>query len=149
MKENNKSELNDFVVMLIGHQYFGILVKYITDILLPQKINSIPLARKEIIGSINLRGRIVTALDMRKLLGINDPFDPAKTRCVVLSHNNELFCLIVDKVQEVIPFSFNTLINNPDNFNELWHRISLGILPMKEELVVVLDIDEIMKLLME
>ena len=149
MKENNKSELNDFVVMLIGHQYCGILVKYITDILLPQKINSIPLARKEIIGSINLRGRIVTALDMRKLLGINDPFDPATTRCVVLSHNNELFCLIVDKVQEVIPFSFNTLINNPDNFNELWHRISLGILPMKEELVVVLDIDEIMKLLME
>ena len=149
MKENNKSELNDFVVMLIGHQYFGILVKYVTDILLPQKVNPIPLARKEIIGSINLRGRIVTALDMRKLLDIDDPFDLTKSRCVVLSHDNELFCLIVDKVEEVIPFSFNTLINHPDNFTELWHQISIGILPMRDELVVVLDIDKIMELLME
>ncbi len=149
MKENNRSELNDFVVMLIGHQYFGISVKYVADILLPQKINPIPLARKEIIGSINLRGRIVTTLDMKKLLDIDGQLDLNKSRCVVLSHDNELFCLIVDKVEEVIPFFSNALINNPDNFTELWQQISLGIFPMRDELMVVLYIDKIKELLME
>lgn len=150
MEDNNKIEKSkDHVVMAIGEQYFGIPVEHITDILLPQKINIVPLARKEVVGVLNLRGRIVTALDMRKLLNIDDSFDPKKTRYVVLSYNNELFCLIVDKVKEVINFSSRALLSNPNNLSEIWHRISCGILPMKEELVVILDIDKLMKILME
>lgn len=149
ISSKNKPEVNQFVTMTIGHQIFGISVEYIVDILSQQKINPIPLSRQEIIGSLNLRGRIVTALDIRALLGLNDKPHLEKKMCVVVDYGSELFSLMVDKVGDVVHIPTNKLAKNPDNLNKLWQEISLGIFPMEGELVVILDITKVITILME
>ena len=63
-------ETQDFVTMTIAGQLFGIPVLTVQDILGQQKITRIPLAPPEVAGSLNLRGRIVTAVDVRLRLGL-------------------------------------------------------------------------------
>lgn len=63
-------ELSEFVTFNIADQLFGIPVLIVQDILVPEKIASIPLAPPEVRGSINLRGRIVTVVDVRVRLGL-------------------------------------------------------------------------------
>lgn len=62
--------LEDFVTFFINHQMFGISVLKVQDILTPDRIAPIPLTPPEIRGSINLRGRIVTVVDVRVRLGL-------------------------------------------------------------------------------
>ncbi|TCS64248.1 chemotaxis protein CheW [Varunaivibrio sulfuroxidans] len=62
--------LEDFVTFVIAGQLFGIPVLKVQDILTPENIASIPLAPPEVRGSINLRGRIVTVIDVRVRLGL-------------------------------------------------------------------------------
>jgi purine-binding chemotaxis protein CheW len=62
--------LSEFVTFNIADQLFGIPVLIVQDILLPENIASIPLAPPEVRGSINLRGRIVTVIDVRVRLGL-------------------------------------------------------------------------------
>ena len=141
-------EVKQFVTMTIGHQIFGISVGYIVDILFQQKINPIPLSRQEIIGSLNLRGRIVTALDIRTLLGISDKTCSEKNMCVVVDCDSELFSLMVDKVGDVVHIPADKLVKNPDNLNKLWQEVSLGIFPMEDDLLVILDIEKVIIMLM-
>ena len=65
-----RKDLEDFVTFFIKDQMFGIPVLKVQDILTPDRIAPIPLAPPEVEGSINLRGRIVTVIDMRERLGL-------------------------------------------------------------------------------
>jgi len=65
-----RENLEEFVTFNIAGQLFGIPVLIVQDILVPENIASIPLAPPEVRGSINLRGRIVTVVDVRVRLGL-------------------------------------------------------------------------------
>ena len=147
--EKKQQDLHQFVTMKIGHQSFGVSVEYVVDVLFPQKINAILLSRPEIVGSLNLRGRIVTALDIRILLDIHDLLDIKSSMCVVVEHNDELFSLVVDSVGDVATVDTATIIKNPDNLSKFWQEISLGIFSMQDDLIVILDVDKVMAALME
>ena len=69
-----EAESEDYVTFVIESQMFGIPVVSVQDILIPEDITPIPLAPPEVKGAINLRGRVVTVIDVRKRLG------PADTR---------------------------------------------------------------------
>lgn len=136
------NELIKFVIVKIGHQEFGISVNNIIDIIVPQKAFYVPLSRKEVIGSINLRGKIVTVLDIRLLLDIDE--SPANnSKCLISEHNDELFGFIVDEVGEVNAASQDDLVKNPNNFSQLWQEVSMGIYSKENELIVVLDINKV------
>ncbi len=130
-----------FVVIKLGHQEFGVPVKHIIDVLPLQKIYPISLAPKYIMGSINLRGKIVTALDIRLLLDIDDSTVPKK--CIILEHAGELFSVMVDEVGEINSFLEENLVRIPDNLSESWRAASKGIYTHsdKDELVVILDLN--------
>lgn len=147
--QDNKENLQQFATMIIGGQKFGISVDYVVDVLFPQKISSIPLASSQIVGSLNLRGRIVTALDIRVTLDIESKADVAKNMCIVVEYDHELFSILVDKVGDVATVSVHDLIKNPDNLSKSWQQVSLGIFPMENELVVILDLDKLMTMIME
>jgi chemotaxis signal transduction protein len=59
-----------------------------------------------------------------------------------------LFSLVVDKVGDVVGVTQDSMVKNPDNLSTLWQKMSLGIFPMQEELVVMLDLDAVMETLM-
>ena len=148
IKKNEDYPLREFVTMMIGEQVFGISVTYVMDVLLPQEINATPLARREVLGSLNLRGRVVTAIDIRHSLNIKESVNLKKSIYVVIEYKSELYSLIVDEVHDVINIPVEKVQENPENLNKFWQKISLGIYPVENELVVILDINKVMDDLM-
>ena len=116
-KEKDSAEVlgesQDFVTMTIYDQLFGIPVLTVQDVLGPQKITRIPLASPEVTGSLNLRGRIVTAIDVRKRLGLPAVEGDAKGMSVVVDFNGELYSLIIDSVGEVLSLPADCFERNP------------------------------------
>src|SRR5512139_1000055 len=91
-------EQRDYVTMSIGDQMFGIPVLTVQDVLGPQNIARVPLAPPEVAGSLNLRGRIVTAIDVRPRLGLATREGGKAAMSVVVEYDGELYSLLVDSV---------------------------------------------------
>ncbi len=140
-----KQDTKQFVSMEVNGQMFGIPVLTVQDVLRPLPITKAPLAPPEILGSINLRGRIVTVISLRRRLGLPDL--PAGTKCmhVVVSHKNELYSFVVDKVGEVLSLPLSDFEQTPANLMSSWQQVSLGVYRLKERLMVVLDIENLLK----
>lgn len=139
-----ESNLNKFITVKIAKQEFGILIPQVNNIIVAQEIYSLPLVKKEVMGVINLRGKIVTVLDIKLILGITNKVE-APTKVLISESIGELFGFEVDEVGEVNDFYEYDLIKNLDNFSPSWQAISLGIYPKAKELIVILDIDKIIE----
>jgi purine-binding chemotaxis protein CheW len=133
-------EARDFVTMTIHNQLFGIPVLTVQDVLGPQKITRIPLASPEVAGALNLRGRIVTAIDVRKRLGLPHAEDGAKSMSVVVDFRGELYSLIIDSVGEVLSLPPDSFERNPATLDPAWREVSAGVYRLKSQLLVVLDV---------
>jgi purine-binding chemotaxis protein CheW len=125
---------------MVAGQMFGIPVLQVQDVLGEQKVTRVPLAPKEVAGVLNLRGHIVTAINLRQRLGM--PAGPAdvKTMYIVVEHKGELYSLIVDSVGEVLPLMDKDFENTPATLESSWRALSLGIYRLKEQLLVILDV---------
>jgi purine-binding chemotaxis protein CheW len=133
-------EQHMFVTMRIDTQLFGISVKHVRDVLKEQKITSVPLAPQEVAGSLNLRGRIVTVLDVRKRLRLGNKESDAKGMFVVVEHKNELYSLMVDSVGEVLNVAAGAIEKTPANLGGAWKEVASGIYKLDGELLVIIDI---------
>ncbi len=134
------TETKDYVTMYINGQLFGIPVSTVQDVLAPQKITRIPLAPPEIAGSLNLRGRIVTAIDVRLRLGLSRDDQTASGMSVVVDYGGELYSLMVDSVGEVLSLALASFERNPPTLDLQWREFSAGIYRLDDELLVVLDV---------
>lgn len=134
-------DLEDFVSFRVAGQLFGIPVLMVQDILSPDKIASIPLAPPEVRGSINLRGRIVTVIDVRVRLGLApQKKDSEESMGVTVEQDNELYTLLVDSIGDVVSLSNDLYERNPATLDLRWREFSTGVYRLKEELMVVLDV---------
>ncbi len=133
-----------FVTMKVDGQLFGIPVLSVRDILKEQPITHIPLASPEIEGAINLRGRIVTVINMHKRLGMEG--NRGASMHVVVDHNDDQYSLIVDEVGEVLSLSLNDFESNPANLTANWQQISTGVFRLQGELLLILNIETLLNL---
>ncbi|MCR9257472.1 MAG: chemotaxis protein CheW [Alphaproteobacteria bacterium] len=132
-------DTQQYVTVFIRNQMFGIPVLQVHDILANQKITRIPLAPQEVAGSLNLRGRIVTAIDVRRRLRLPPRDDGKNSMSVVVEVDGEPYSLIVDSVGEVLSLSDAKLEKNPSTLDPLWREVSAGIFRLDNRLMVVLD----------
>jgi len=135
---------SDFLTITIANQVFGIPVLQVQDVLGSQKVTHIPLARPEIAGSLNLRGRVVTAIDVRCRLNLPKREDKQKEMSVVVEHDNELYSLIIDEVGDVMSLQNSDFENSPPTLDPLWCEVSAGIYRLEKELLVVLDVSKLL-----
>lgn len=138
------TETRDFVTMLIDGQLFGIPVLTVQDVLGPQRITRIPLAPPEVAGSLNLRGRIVTAIDVRLRLGLAPRPADKKPMSVVVDMSGELYSLMVDQVGEVLSLAASAFERNPPTLDPKWREFSAGIYRLDGKLLVVLDVSHLL-----
>ena len=134
------------VAVTVAGQLCGVPVLAVRDVLGPQAIARIPLAQKEIAGSLNLRGRIVTAIDLRCRLGLPPPPAGAARMSVVAEHGGELYALLVDQATEVLTMPTGELENNPPTLPPAWAAYSTGIYRLPDRLLVVLDVGRLLTL---
>ena len=136
----------DYVSLVVAGQWFGIPVLAVQDILGPQRITRIPLAPREVAGSLNLRGRIVTAIDVRHRLGY-PPRDNSKPAwSVVVDRGGELYSLLVDQVGEVLSLPGDLLERNLTTIDQKLRDVSEGIYRLDDKLLVVLAVQPLLDL---
>ncbi len=133
-----------FVTMSVRGQLCGIPVLSVRDIIVTQAMTRIPLAPPEIAGSMNLRGRIVTAIDLRKRLNLPARENGEAGMSVVVERQGELYSLVVDSVREVIEFDDRQLEPNPPTLGAAWREFSNGIYRLQSELMVALNTERIL-----
>lgn len=134
----------DFVTVTIADQPFGVPVLLVHDVLGPQKITRIPLAPPEVAGALNLRGRIVTAIDVRCRLGLKSHDNQQECMSVVVECGGELYSLIVDIVGEVLSMPNEAFEPNPSTLDPMWREVSVGIYRLQQQLLLVLDVDRLL-----
>jgi len=135
-----------YVTLTVADQLCGVPVSGVRDVLGDQAIHRIPLAPPEIAGSLNLRGRIVTAIDVRRRLRL-PPAPPGTPRMsVVAERGGELYALLVDEVREVLSLPAGELAENPPTLGGAWAEHSSGIYRLADQLLVVLDIGRLLAL---
>ena len=138
-----QDETNQFVTFYLNHQAFGIPVLKVHDILKIETQNKVPLAPKEVSGLINLRGRVVPSISMRRYLNLPELQGAERSMSVVLEHNNDLYNFMVDKVSEVQTIPLKSIETVPPTLDPRWHSIASGVYRLNHELLVILNIDQI------
>ena len=143
---NENAPQHDFLTITIADQTFGIPVLQVQDVLREQRVTRVPLAPPEVEGSLNLRGRIVTAINMRKRLGlpprVKQPGE--KDMSVVVEHDGELFSLLIDTVGDVLSLPRSEYQSNPATLDPVWLAVSSGIYRLERKLLVVLDVPKLL-----
>jgi purine-binding chemotaxis protein CheW len=140
------SDQHMYVTMRIDNQLFGIPVKNVRDVLRGQRITHIPLAPREVAGSLNLRGRIVTVIDVRRRLQLAEREAGSPTMFVVVEHKGDLYSLMVDSVGEVLTVSAGAVEKTPANLHGAWKDVATGIYKLSGELLVIIDVKTMLTL---
>jgi purine-binding chemotaxis protein CheW len=142
----NDNELTEFVTFTIAGQIFGLPIARVQDVFKPLHMTRVPLAGAEIAGVLNLRGRIVTAIDMRNRLEVNKREGGGAPMAIGIEVKGESFGLLVDAVGEVLKLSNTQREPNPINLDRKLAGLSAGVCRLEGQLLVVLDIDRVLDL---
>ncbi len=105
-----------------------------------------PLAPPAVAGSLNLRGRIVTAIDLRHRLKIEPREAGALFMSVIVDRGGELYALIVDDVGDVLWLSDAVFEPNPVTLSAHWRALCGGLYRLEGELLLALDIEQVLNL---
>ena len=146
MTAMNDTQLSDYVTFTTADQLFGLPIECVQDVFKPASITKVPLAGPEIAGVLNLRGRIVTAVELRSRLGLSARERGATPMAIGIEARGESFGLLVDVVGEVLKLPEAEREPNPVNLDRNLSRLAAGVYRLDGQLLVVLDIDRVLDL---
>lgn len=133
------------VTMVVDNQLFGIPILQVQDIVEASKITPVPLAPSAIAGVLNLRGRIVTVIDLRKLMGNDEEVPWDGQMGVTVDHKGDLYTLLVDAIGDVRSLSKRDFDKTPSTLESEVKRLCSGIYRLRGNLLVVLDVGRILE----
>ena len=135
---------NQYVSFWIGEQLLGVPVNSVQEVLNPQTIARTPKARSEIAGLLNLRGQIVTAVDLRKRMGLPPLEGDRKPMNVVVRYQDESYSLLVDEVGEVINISGDSMVAVPQTLDTHWKSVTSGVFRLEKRLFIIINVGAIL-----
>lgn len=142
----------EYVTVFIGETMFGLSIDRVHDVFIPSGITPVPLAPAEIVGLLNLRGRVVTAICLRRRLGLPakeqvveaKPGAAKSSMAIGIEQAGETFALLVDGVGEVLKLGADTHEPVPINLDPRWRGVALGVHRLDGRLLVILDVDAVL-----
>lgn len=135
---------DDVVMFRVGSQWFGVGVLQVQEVISAQRVTRVPLAEAGIAGLLNLRGRIVTAIDLHQRLQISRESSESLMN-VVVCDGDELFALIVDEVGDVSTVAPDALEPIPASLDGSWARVCSGIVRLDQGLLAVIDVASLLE----
>ena len=133
----------EYATFVVDGLFFGIDVLEVQEVLRYQEMTKVPLAPAVIEGLINLRGQIVTAIDMRRRLALRARA-PEETpmNTVVRSREGAAVSLLVDEIGDVVEVDAEAFEAVPENVHPAARQLLLGVYKLKEKLLLVLDTEK-------
>jgi purine-binding chemotaxis protein CheW len=145
-QNNDGHAMIEYVTVLLGGQLFGLPISRVQDVFMPERLTRVPLAQPEIAGVLNLRGRIVTAIDMRCRLGLPGRDEKRPPMAVGIECKGESYGLLIDTVGEVLKLDDTSREPNPVNLDTRLAQISAGVHRLDGQLLVILDVDRVLEM---
>ena len=131
----------EFLVFRLGENRCAVDIGRVQEINQNMDITRVFGAPAHVRGVINLRGQIVTVIDLAHRLGIRTEEPPASPKNVVVNCRGERIGLLVDDVDDIVPATKGGLLPPPPHLPESFGACALGVIPAEEALVIVLDVD--------
>ena len=134
----------EYVTVTVDGQLLGLPIDRVHDVFVVSEMTSVPLASPEIAGLLNLRGRVVTAVSLRRRLRLSDAGAAERRMAVGLEHQGEAYGLLVDAVGEVLKLDPEQLQPNPVHLDPRWASLSHGVHQLASTLLIILNVDQIL-----
>jgi len=123
----------------VDNHFFGVEANCVQEVIRYQEMTRVPLTSECISGLINLRGQIVTAIDMRKRLGFSDRPQDQRPMNVVIHSDEGAVSLLVDRIGDVIDVSNEAFETPPNTLIGPMRMLIQGAYKLKGKLLLVLD----------
>jgi purine-binding chemotaxis protein CheW len=130
----------------VGRETYGVPITSLHEIVRVPEITAVPDAPEYMEGVINLRGKIVSVIDLRKRLGEKKINSTRRNRILVVEHKGRLSGLIVDSASEVLKIPTTDVENSPTAFEEGRSNCVTGLGKYKGRLIVLLDMARLLDL---
>ena len=141
--EASRERETAYVAVTAGGQTFGLPIDRVHDVFVARAVTPVPLAPPEVLGLINLRGQVVTAICLRRRLGLADRPAREHGMTIGLDHRGEAFGLAVDTVGEVVMLRDGARYANPAHLDPRWTAVARAADRLDGDLLVVLDVDAV------
>jgi purine-binding chemotaxis protein CheW len=128
-----------FCTFFLDDLYFGVEVERVQEVIRYQEMTRVPLASRMIAGLINLRGQIVTAIDLRQRLGLSDRRGPRQPMNVIVREVESVVSLLVDEIGDVIAVDPCAFENPPETLRGPARSLVQGAFKLDEQLLLVLN----------
>ena len=138
-------DLVQFVVCRIGEEEFAVDVLSVQEINRLVEVTRVPKTPQYVEGVINLRGRIIPVLDLRRRFGLVSVEHTSHTRVVVVSHQSRLVGLVVDSVVEVLNLPKSAIELPPSVGNATGAEYTLGVGRLEDRLLIILDLNRLLQ----
>ena len=144
--ESLEGTVAEYVTAVIGGQLFGLPISRVQDVFMPERLTRVPLSSQEIAGVLNLRGRIVTVVDMRARLGLPKNDEGKPPMAVGVDLRGESYGLRIGTSGEGRSLPESSCEENPVNLDPRMAKLAGGVHRLDGQLMVVLDVDRVLEL---
>jgi purine-binding chemotaxis protein CheW len=149
VNQGSEGAITEYVTTTIGGQLFGLPISRVQDVFMPERLTRVPLASDDVAGVLNLRGRIVTAIDMRARLGLPKEDTGRPPMAVGVELRGESYGLLIDSIGEVMKLPDDGREVNPVNLDPRMAKMSAGVHRLDGQLMVVLDVERVLEIASE
>src|SRR3954469_3839733 len=137
------TDTRQLCTFLLDGFLFGVEVVNVQEVIRYQDMTKIPLASPMVRGLINLRGQIVTAIDMRARLGLPAVADTQQPMNVVLRTTDGVVSLLVDEIGDVLELDGREFERPPETMSGVFRDVVLGVYKLEGRLLLLLDVERI------
>lgn len=135
-----------FCTFTVDHYFLGIPVERVQEVVRRQELSRVPLARPEVSGLINLRGQIVTAIDLRRRLHLPDLESGRIAMNVLITTPEGAVSLLVDQIEDVLEVSTESIEAPPATLQGELRDLIHGACKLKERLLLLLNTEKTLDL---
>ncbi len=143
-QQTQNTSVLQFSTFRLADELFGVEALHVQEILPYQKIAPVPLAPEYIKGLINLRGQIVTVLDLRRRLGFQALDDETTGANVIVKVNGGLMSLFVDQIENIFEMHPERLQPPPGTVGGVAARYIRNVCQLEDNLLIILDLESIL-----
>ena len=146
--DGNSHKKDDQLLQLVtfstGDEEFGVDILKVQEIILPMAITKVPKAPEFVEGVINLRGKVIPVIDLRRRFGLKSKTQDKYTRIIVIEINQMIVGFVVDSSSEVLRIPANTVEPPPPVVAGLESEYISGVGKLEDRLLILLDLDRLL-----
>ncbi len=143
------AESQQYSTFIVDGFFFGVEVERVQEVIKFQNMTPVPLASRMVRGLINLRGQIVTAIDLRRRLDLKEREEGEEPMNVVIRTDEGAVSLLVDEIGDVLELTKDTLEPPPPTIHGVARDLVTGVHKLEGQLLLILDIDKVITVTQE